>query len=747
MDDKERGNALAIRQNRKIINDCVNALGDYAALLVADKRNSTTAPAKKLRETVSEIVQYWGLDENDNDKSVEDYLNDFDDKVDTARIKGVFDVDTHTVCSDSLTGLAMYGEDLIGVQGSDAMHEILKTADLLNKVGEYFGFVQETEFAENSARWLRNSVAGMLKEYDLPGIAVTGLENQGYEVKQAIFFDNDMGFAFGHNPQAASPFVTWQTFYDKSKINIEFEWGKYFSTEEKALVDYIMRHMKYEAENNVKAVALPVTAESEQDEWRTYRAEIELRGEEYPHFEVFGADNDVDAVKKANELCNERENAVLLEVREIDDKYESIRQIDLRYHDPEARRFMDVDIIDFLGQIAEKTIIHHPNDFKIDVDALWRAALSKNPEDKRLMWHCCSYGTHILDECDVFIKNTGAHGTWVDYRPNDEDMFGYAIEVTGYKDDTVIGNVYEVGNYSQHAHYVHENALVLDSVSLTYSPDWGINAGKTITVPRHEYDNDRHRLMSESGSVAGIKYHPSESVKTMADLLEAEKAKYMGMPVGDTKEHLAKLDKTLLELREELDTEDNLRIYHAEFIDPEISDRFEAFAAKDDNDALEQAKEMCEEADGIVLSELYEVDMEGNNINTVYSLQVFNVIMPDPTITVADRNNYGCTYDEILPLNQNRAIELYMQENQIYLLWSNDATSVANDLSEITNHKGIFGIDHKVWIISEAYKDMVSETSQKELPMLQAAEKQTKVMPQEQTTENTLKRKHRGEER
>ena len=33
---------------------------------------------------------------------------------------------------------------------------------------------------------------------------------QGYEIKQAIVFDNDRGFALGENPAAPEPFVTWQ---------------------------------------------------------------------------------------------------------------------------------------------------------------------------------------------------------------------------------------------------------------------------------------------------------------------------------------------------------------------------------------------------------------------------------------------------------------------------------------------------------------------------------------------------------
>ena len=737
---------LSSRLSKKVMLDCVNALGDYAALLTADT-NSTSA-AKELRGVANEIFDLWGLDSGENADSLEDFLSKFDDKIDTARIRGVADVDTFKACYDSLTGLAQHGEDLVAAQGSDAMHEILKTADLLYEAGNYFGYIQETEFAEGSARWLRNSVAGMLKEYELPGSAIEGVVNQNYAVKQAVIYDNKMGYAFAHNPAAASPYVTWQVYNDTDNGKLEYEWGHYFNSEEKALVDYIARHKDYVTSMNVKEVAFPLKAEPEQEEWRTYKAEISVPDMEFPHLEVFSAENDVDAVNQANELSNDIEGSYLLEVHELNDNYDSLRQIDLRYHDPEARRFMDVDIIDFLGQIAEKTIIHHPGDFKIDEDALWKAALSENPEDKRLMWHCCSYGTHILPEDDVFTRSTGAYGYWVDYRPKEPDMMGYAIEVTGYKDDTVVGNVYDVGNYYAHAQYVRENSLVLDAVSLTYSNDWGINAGKTITVPKYEYDNDRHRLMSESGNVTAIKYHPSESVQTMADRLKTEKDKYMGMPIGDTKEHLAQLDKKLVELRGEPTLKETLRIYHADFTDPEISDRMEIIAAKDDADALRQANEICEEIAGVTLVELNEVYDNGDTRGVSIHPQEAE-IMPDPSITVAERNEYGYAYDDMLPLNKDRAMELLMQDNTIYLLWNDNTESMVYDSSEITNHDGIFGIERDDWQKADSYKEMKGIAGQphKEIPTPKTAERQEQTKEPATDKPAQTKRKHRGEDR
>ena len=379
---------------------------------------------------------------------------------------------------------------------------------------------------------------------DLPGQEVDAGNNYGYDIKRAVLFDNDRGFAFAHNPNAAaSPYVTWQVINDNGKFDCY--WGNYYNNESYALLNFVERANEYALTNNINEQPLPdIPPQLPQEEWRTYRANLTNPEEpEYPLLEVFGASNDADAFKQAHDVCEGRDGVHLLELYELDEDYNTIRQIDLKYHDPSRQRFMNVDLIDFLGQIADKTIIHYPQDFKFDVENLWEIAISDNPAEQRQMWYCSTYGSQTLNEDEVFTKDTGAYGYWVNYRPKEPSMVGYVVEVTGYKnlnsEETVVGNVFDVGKYYPHSLYVKENALTLDSVSLTYSAEYGgINAGKTITVPRLEYDNDHHRLMSESGFVTAIKYQPYEGTRTMAALLKYEHDTRMAMPIGDPKEQI-----------------------------------------------------------------------------------------------------------------------------------------------------------------------------------------------------------------
>ncbi|MCL2047148.1 MAG: ArdC-like ssDNA-binding domain-containing protein [Defluviitaleaceae bacterium] len=79
-------------------------------------------------------------------------------------------------------------------------------------------------------------------------------------------------------------------------------------------------------------------------------------------------------------------------------------------------------------------------------------------------------------------------------------------------------------------------------------------------------------------------------------------------------------------------------------------------------------------------------------------------IMPDSTISIADQHAYGYISDEILPLNQNRAVDLFMKDHTIFLLFNDGTEEMAFDSSEITAHNGIFGIERDEWLNSNEYQ-------------------------------------------
>ena len=266
------------RQDKAIIHNSIEGLGVYAAMISTDRHNRNESKVAEVRGIIENMASYWGLDMDDGSKPIDEILQAFDDRVDEAIHGNVADADTYRACADALTGLSRYSEDLIVSQGADAMHTLLSVGDLMIDVGEYFGFGQEVTFAEDSARWINNSVRGLLQDYDMPGTATVGGNNdalyagdenynvKGYVIKQAVLFENNVGFAFAHDPKAPSPFVTWRMFHDAEKGKLEYEWGKYHSDETKALACYVSRATEYEQRDKVKEIALPVAVTAPAEE-------------------------------------------------------------------------------------------------------------------------------------------------------------------------------------------------------------------------------------------------------------------------------------------------------------------------------------------------------------------------------------------------------------------------------------------------------------------------------------------------
>ena len=60
--------------------------------------------------------------------------------------------------------------------------------------------------------------------------------------------------------------------------------------------------------------------------------------------------------------------------------------------------------------------------------------------------------------------------------------------------------------------------------------------------------------------------------------------------------------------------------------------------------------------------------------------------MPDPTVSIGDRNAYGYTADELLPLSKERAAELWEQDLTVYLLYEDNTEAMAFDREDIDNH-------------------------------------------------------------
>ena len=176
------------------------------------------------------------------------------------------------------------------------------------------------------------------------------------------------------------------------------------------------------------------------------------------------------------------------------------------------QKFEDVDVLKTLKAIADQKIVHYPNDIKTDMERIPKFIATGNPEMKMLLWHVSDYGTHIIPERDTFIDDTGANSTWTNYlRPG---MLSYAVEISGMEAGIVKGNVYELDHLAHVAH-VKDTSLPFKLVTISYEDM------HDVVVSRKEFDTDRHKLMSESGNVKNLRFHP-ENANEIATILEHE---------------------------------------------------------------------------------------------------------------------------------------------------------------------------------------------------------------------------------
>lgn len=78
--------------------------------------------------------------------------------------------------------------------------------------------------------------------------------------------------------------------------------------------------------------------------------------------------------------------------------------------------------------------------------------------------------------------------------------------------------------------------------------------------------------------------------------------------------------------------------------------------------------------------------------------------IPDPTLRIDDRNAYGYTSDELLPLSKERAIELWEQDLTVYLLYEDNTEAMAFDREDIDNHDGLLGIEKIDWLALQEHE-------------------------------------------
>lgn len=83
--------------------------------------------------------------------------------------------------------------------------------------------------------------------------------------------------------------------------------------------------------------------------------------------------------------------------------------------------------------------------------------------------------------------------------------------------------------------------------------------------------------------------------------------------------------------------------------------------------------------------------------------------LPDENISIADRNDFGYTSNELLPLTEEKALEFFDNDvSAVYLLYEDNTEGQALERSDIENHKGIFGIETQSWEKIQSMQEHIS---------------------------------------
>ena len=72
--------------------------------------------------------------------------------------------------------------------------------------------------------------------------------------------------------------------------------------------------------------------------------------------------------------------------------------------------------------------------------------------------------------------------------------------------------------------------------------------------------------------------------------------------------------------------------------------------------------------------------------------------MPDTSIGFLEMYQYGYTDgNAMLPLTKERAMELFLQDVPVFLLYADSTEAMALDAEDISSHTGVFGVEREEW--------------------------------------------------
>ena len=123
---------------------------------------------------------------------------------------------------------------------------------------------------------------------------------------------------------------------------------------------------------------------------------------------------------------------------------------------------------------------------------------------------------------------------------------------------------------------------------------------------------------------------------------------------------------------------------------------------------MEKTKELAEHI------AMYEENSPNLVAQTVINAQAEIDALPDSMVGISEMHEYGYTWAEMLPLTQERALELFNHDLPVYRLYEDGSEATIEDRAEVMEHSGMFGIEKDDWaqyVELQTMRDELEESS------------------------------------
>lgn len=119
---------------------------------------------------------------------------------------------------------------------------------------------------------------------------------------------------------------------------------------------------------------------------------------------------------------------------------------------------------------------------------------------------------------------------------------------------------------------------------------------------------------------------------------------------------------------------------------------------------IRRAKDMVENVNETTLrdaeflsGEIYRYDKDNHTLSRVQVPEHEEILMPDK-VSMEEMHAYGYTWDAMLPLTKERALELIDTDLLLFRLYEDGAEGMIDSKEEILSHDGLFGVERDSWI-------------------------------------------------